>query len=92
MNHLLLACLNLEMGDQIGRTIGRVINCMVQNLGAANSRILRLCVELDLFKSIPHGRIINIKGERLWIPFTYEKLPCLCFKCKKILHGDEGCE
>lgn len=43
-----------------------------------------------LLKSIPKGIIINVKGERLLIPFTYEKLPCLCFKCGQLLHGEGG--
>lgn len=92
MNHLPLAYLNIGIGDQIGRTIERMIECAVKDYGGSGGRIIHVCVEVDLFKSICRGRIINVMGNRLWIPFTYEKRPWLCFKCGQILHGNEGCE
>lgn len=65
MHHLLLAYLTTKMADQIGNTIGMMIDCVVHDIGANRGRILQLCVELNLYKSIPQGRIINEKCERL---------------------------
>lgn len=52
---------------------------------------MRVFVELKLNQAIPQGQSINFKGEKLWIPFTYKKLPRICFKCGQIILGIEGC-
>lgn len=91
MYHLPLACLNVIMGEQIGKTIGRVSDCVVWYYGASEGRNFWVCVEVNLYKPIPRGRTINVKGDCLWIPFTFERLPGLCFKCWQILYGDGRC-
>ncbi|XP_042968999.1 uncharacterized protein LOC122301670 [Carya illinoinensis] len=37
------------------------------------------------------GRTINVKGESIWIPFSYEKMPRICFSCGCVVHGVKGC-
>lgn len=64
-----------------------MIDCGVLDYGAMGGRTLRVCVEVNLYKPMPRGITINVKGERLWMPFTYKKLPRLCFKRGQILHG-----
>lgn len=64
MNQLPLACLNIEMGDQIGRTVGKVIDCVLHDFVGSGGQILRVYIEVNLYKSIPRGRIINVKGKR----------------------------
>lgn len=90
MHHVPLACLNIAMGEQIGKTLSRMIDSVIKDYGASGGRTL--CVEVNLFKPMPRGRTLNVNGKRLWIPFTYEKLPRLCFKCGQILHGAGGCK
>lgn len=45
----------------------------------------RVKIDMALQKSIPRGRIINILGNKTWVPFTYEKLPWIYFKCGRLL-------
>ncbi|KAG6662039.1 hypothetical protein CIPAW_03G216000 [Carya illinoinensis] len=40
---------------------------------------------------IPRGRTIKVKEESIWVPFSYEKLPKICFKCGCLMHWEEGC-
>lgn len=42
MHHLPLVYLNIARGDQIGRSIGRVLDCVVQDFGASKDRTLRV--------------------------------------------------
>lgn len=92
MHNLSLAYMNDEIGHQIGDTIGKVLHCDVDENGNGWGQVLWVFIELDLQKAIPRGRPINIKGDKLWIPITYEKLPRLCFQCGRIVHGSKGCD
>lgn len=49
MHNLTLACLNTETGDQIGRTLGRVLDSVVHDNGANGGRILRVYVEVNIY-------------------------------------------
>lgn len=49
-------------------------------------------MEVDLRKVVAHGRTLNLNSKRMCMPFKCRKLPKICFKCGKIVHGEEGCE
>lgn len=49
--------------------------------------MLQIHIEMDLQKPISRGRTLNIIGIKIWVPLIYEKLPRLCFRCGKIIHG-----
>ncbi|XP_042941294.1 uncharacterized protein LOC122275977 [Carya illinoinensis] len=91
LNNLPLACMNLEVGTQIGKTIGNVKEVDVREDGIGWGRYLRVKIELDLRKSIARGRTANVLGSKIWVPLSYEKLPKICFKCGRLVHGAEGC-
>lgn len=48
-------------------------------------------IELSLFKPVAHGRFINSSCRKLWVPFQYEKLPKIYFRCGGIVHDVDGC-
>lgn len=79
--------MTLEIGNQIGATIGRVVAVDAKEDGIGWGNFLRVNIEIDLDKTISRGQTINLKGNRLCIPLKYEKLPKLCFKCGRIIHG-----
>lgn len=84
--NLPLGCMNADVGMQIGKSIGTVVKCDIDEDGIAWGKVIHVCIELDLQHTITQGRTINIKGNRLWVPLTYEKLPRVCFRCKKLIH------
>lgn len=89
MENLPLACMNDVIGRQIKKSIGEVQECDVQTDGIFKNecyRVLRVKVEMDIKKLIPRGRTINLLGNKLWIPFTFEKLLRIFLKCGKIIH------
>lgn len=55
MHNLPLACLNVEMGDQISSTIGRVLDSVVYDNGAKDGSVLCVYVEVNIYKSILRG-------------------------------------
>lgn len=81
MHDLPLSCINEDVGIQIGSTIGTVVECDVDEDGNGWGDVLRVFIEIDLLKAILRSRSINLKGKKLWVHFTYEKLSKLCFKC-----------
>lgn len=75
--NLLLRFMNANIGKQISDTQDSIGWCI----------IIRVLIELDLQKPIARRRIINIQWNKSCVPFTYKKLPRLCFKC-----GNEVCD
>lgn len=46
-----------------------------------------------IYKSLfSRGRTLNLKGSKIWVPLTYEKLPRICFRCNRIVHSLGFCE
>lgn len=42
-------------------------------------------------KAVARGSTIEVEEKKLWVPFTYEKLPKMCFKCGHIIYREERC-
>lgn len=54
-------------------------------------KYLRVRVNLDLKKSMAHGRTIKLGSRSMWVPNRYEKLPIIHLNCSMFCHGDQGC-
>ncbi|KAF5472196.1 hypothetical protein F2P56_004583 [Juglans regia] len=91
LHNLPLACMNKDRGVVMGETIGRVLEVETLVDGSGWGSFLRILTELDLKKPLARGRTITIKGQVLWIPVKYEKLPHFCFRCGCIIHDEVGC-
>ncbi|XP_042988656.1 uncharacterized protein LOC122316186 [Carya illinoinensis] len=92
MLNLPLSYMNKMMGEVIGRSMGEVVEVDVLEDGSGWGRCLRVKVEYDLRKPLARGRTIVVDGKTCWVPFQYEKLPRMCFKCGRIVHEKEGCK
>ncbi|KAF5452120.1 hypothetical protein F2P56_027153, partial [Juglans regia] len=92
LNNLPLDCMTREVGFQIGATIGIVHEVDINDEGIGWGSDLRVRIELDVRKIIARGRTSNLASNRIWVPLTYEKLPKLCFKCRRIKHDGGGCD
>lgn len=79
LHDLPIDCMNEDMGTLIGNTIELVKGCDIQSDESKWGKVLRVLIELDLYKPISRGRTLNIKGVKTWVPLTYEKLPRICF-------------
>ncbi|XP_042950114.1 uncharacterized protein LOC122282228 [Carya illinoinensis] len=90
MLNLPLSCMKIEMGKQIGDSVGLVREIDVQEDGVAWGRVLRVRIECDLKQPLARGRTIDVDGKRMWIPFQYEKLPKFWYYCGRIPHGKGG--
>ncbi|KAF5449950.1 hypothetical protein F2P56_030343 [Juglans regia] len=90
-HNLPLSCMNEDRGRQLGNTIGVVEEVDVKEDGSGWGRYLRVMIVIDLQKPLARGRTINVRGEKLWIPVRYEKLPRFCFSCGCLIHGKGGC-
>ncbi|XP_041019827.1 uncharacterized protein LOC121261463 [Juglans microcarpa x Juglans regia] len=75
----------------IGGTIGKVEEVDTKEDGVGWGKFLRVCINIELMKPLARGRTITMKGEKLWIPVKYEKLPRFCFECGCLIHGPQGC-
>lgn len=77
--YLLLEYMNKRMGEQIGNSIGKVIEVDVDEEGMAWGRCLRVRIECNLKAPLARGRTINVEDDQIWVPFQYKEL--LSFNC-----------
>lgn len=87
LHNLPIRCMNEKIGSQIGEMQGIMKACNVDVDGSSWGLVLRLYIEMDLQIPLARGYTINVRGNRLWVLFTYKKLSKLCFKCGRINHG-----
>lgn len=92
MLNLPLCCIYTEIGKHICNTIGVFKNCDVKDDGSGWGVVLRVCIEMELQKPTARGRTLNIKDSKIWVPLTNVKLSRLCFRCGRIVHGQEFCK
>ncbi|XP_042962692.1 uncharacterized protein LOC122296963 [Carya illinoinensis] len=88
-HNLPLSCMTEVRGEQIGSTVGRVD---VQGDGSGWGKFLRVQIHMDLNQPLARGRTLMVKGNEIWIPFSYEKMPRICFSCGCIEHGLNECK
>lgn len=86
LHKLPMMCMTGFYGNLIGKTIGKVIEVDVDDDDTTCGLFLCVRVEVNLFKPLPRGRSLKIKGNNFWIPLKYEKLPWFCFSCGRITH------
>jgi hypothetical protein len=87
MFELPLACMNKEVGKTLGETVGEVEDVDTNDEGMGWGKFLRVRIRINLFKPLARGRMLRIKDRSYWIPFQYERLPRICFRCGLICHG-----
>ncbi|XP_042942825.1 uncharacterized protein At4g02000-like [Carya illinoinensis] len=91
MHNLPLSCMTKERGVQIGGTMRRVEEVDVHEDGSGWGSFFRVQIYMDLTQPLARGRTINVKVESIWILFSYEKMPRICFSCGCAVHGVKGC-
>ena len=91
---------NLHMGDmnpKVACEIGKVIKKVQKGMkdwGSHNeSSYMRIRVLVDTSKPLCQGRKIHCEdGEIVCIRFKYERLPNLCYWCRRLSHSDKDCD
>ncbi|KAF5477274.1 hypothetical protein F2P56_003924 [Juglans regia] len=91
MYNLPLMCMTKARGEQIGGMVGYAEEVDTQVDGSGWGKVLKEQIKMNIKLPIPRSITIKVKGESLWIPFSDEKLPRLCFSCGCIVHGESGC-
>jgi len=86
-----LICMNKEVGNKIGETIGMVEEVDVSGNGPGRGSSLRIKIQIDITKPLERGRALWLNGKLVWVNFRYEKLPHFCFNCGRIVHIREQC-
>ena len=81
-----------EVGRDIGKGIGRVIDVDSKAIASDQARFLRIRVEMPLDKPIRRwAPILSPEGDKVWVAFQYECLVGLCFRCGLLGHEAKAC-
>ena len=60
---------------------------------ANGGNFLRVRVSIDLSLPLCRGRLVSLKNEKqTWISLRYERLPNLCYWCRRLTHDDKDCQ
>lgn len=67
MHYLPLGAMNRQLGEQIGCSIGEVVEVDVHESNEAWGQCLRVRVKCELMKALGSGRTMTFNGEKMWI-------------------------
>lgn len=67
--------------------------CAHWNWSAGNGwvKLLRVLVEVNLYKPLIYETMLTLLGSRIFIPFQYERLSRFYYFCGVLLHDQFGC-
>ena len=79
-----------EVGQDIGRSLGRLIEVDKRACQSNQAKFMHIRVDLPIDKPLRRGRhVVSKDGEKFWIHFRYERLPTFCFLCGMLGHNDK---
>ncbi|XP_065636245.1 uncharacterized protein LOC136070338 [Quercus suber] len=83
---------NRRVAEQLCEALGTIYHGEEES-NMIGDRFLRVRVNLNISKPLCRGRVITLDdGKDLWIPFKYERLPNLCYKCGCLSNDERNCE
>lgn len=82
--------MNRVCGEQIGKSIGKVVEVDLPDDAIGWGKFLRIKIEVKLNQALSRGRMIRVNDEKVWIPIKYEELPQVCLY-GYLVHEREGC-
>ena len=81
-----------DVGHDIGRGLGHVIEVDNKALVSNQARFLRILVDIPLDKPISRGGPVqSTEGDKVWVAFKYEWLVGPCFQCGLVGHEHKDC-
>ncbi|XP_039119157.1 uncharacterized protein LOC120255388 [Dioscorea cayenensis subsp. rotundata] len=60
-------------------------------ISLSRSKFARLCIEIDISKSLCRGFWVGDSDHRVFVLVLYERLPTFCYSCGMIGHGYSSC-
>lgn len=82
-----------EVGQDIGRSLGRLIEVDKRACQSDQAKFMRIRVDLPIEKPLRRGgHVVSKDGEKFWVHFRYERLPTFCYLCGKLGHDDKHCQ
>nr|XP_023873164.1 uncharacterized protein LOC111985746 [Quercus suber] len=85
--------LKVEVGELIGKTIGRVIQVADSEDDGPGSEFLRVRINIDISKPLLRCSKLRSKGKQVgWVGLKYERLPNFCYWCGRVTYRERDCE
>lgn len=92
MYNLPLACMGMDIRFKIGSLVGIVKEVDKSEHGVGWREYLHVKIILDMKKPFSQSRMLQLKGQTMWIAFQYEKIPKFGFRSGTACHGAMECQ
>jgi hypothetical protein len=89
MINIPLACIGQEVGFKLGASVGRVEEVDTDKDGIGLGEFFWVKTNIDLYKPLSRGHMLNFDGKSTLVGFKFERLPKFYFHCGVICHGVE---
>ena len=85
--------LKVEVGELIGKSIGKVIQVANPEDNSAGSEFLRVRINIDISKPLLRCSKLRSEGKQVgWVGLKCERLPNFCYWYGRVTHGERDCE
>ena len=85
--------LKVEVGELIGKTVGRVIQVADPEDDGAGSEFLRVRINIDISKPLLYCSKLCSEGKQVgWVGLKYERLPNFYYWCGHVAYGERDYE
>ena len=82
-----------ETGETIGSTLGTVVQVADPEDDGTGGEFLRVRIKLDISRPLPRCCKLWNAGKLVgWVGLKFERLPNICYWCRRVGHGDRDCE
>lgn len=71
--------------------VGHVKEVKIDARGPATQCIAKVKVKVDKLDALVVGTVVTYKGQKIWLDFTYEKLPHFYYSCGELDHYAKHC-
>lgn len=92
LHHIPMMYRKVDVVSRLCEKMGMVLE-VIPPKGSTYQEYIRVRVQLQISEPFQRGTYMRLKGgARIWVSFTYERMPIYCFLCGLVGHLEKKCQ